>query len=525
MDRGDEGCPDGGGGVAGVRVTEVSRAGSVPGLDEGSTAAAVLARAGVRERQVFVLAADGSYDVELNRFFRELDAWGVRAANSVSAYARDIAVFCRFLEQARGGKSIWACDAADLAAFKRARLRGDPGQTVSVRTWRRSIAALDKWAAWAKYEGLVAGLPFRYADKTVWTPNGLQRIVVNTASEPDPGPAPVRFMAFEDYLTWRDVGLAGRLPDGRPDPSWRGLHDERNCLFADLLIFTGMRLGEAASLLVCEMPGIRSSAGRVPVISLAEAVTKRSRARAVFPPSRLVRSLRRYESIERGELAGRLRATGRYRAGGDTILVRRAGQRSIRLADGPLTGVGKLDPLTRRHLMGIDESGELTGPLALWLGDDGLPLRPAAWQAVFTRASERCATFGLEVRATPHLLRHSFAVHMLGLLLRQTVAALGEAHTAGSLTSAQVKRLLVGNPMRKLQLLLGHRNEATVYTYLDVLDEAQEIVASALEQWETQAAVPGQADEHIDEGWRDEDEGYGLPGHVLAGACSASVTR
>lgn len=58
----------------------------------------------------------------------------------------------------------------------------------------------------------------------------------------------------------------------------------------------------------------------------------------------------------------------------------------------------------------------------------------------------------------------------------------------GSLTSGQVKRLLVGNPLRKLQLLLGHRNEATVYTYLDVLDEAQEIVASALERWEIQAA-------------------------------------
>ena len=114
---------------------------------------------------------------------------------------------------------------------------------------------------------------------------------------------------------------------------------------------------------------------------------------------------------------------------------------------------------------------------------------------------------------------------MLGLLLRQTVAALGEAHTAGSLTSAQVKRLLVGNPMRKLQLLLGHRNEATVYTYLDVLDEAQEIVASALEQWETQAAVLDQLDEQPrrDHGGR----GDGLddvPGHMLAGAGSESVT-
>ena len=77
----------------------------------------------------------------------------------------------------------------------------------------------------------------------------------------------------------------------------------------------------------------------------------------------------------------------------------------------------------------------------------------------------------------------------LGLLLRQTVAALGDQHAAGSLTSVQVKRLLVGNPLRKLQLLLGHRSEATVYAYLDVLDEAQEIVASALEQWEVQAAA------------------------------------
>jgi integrase len=504
MDRGDDGCPYGGGGVAVLRVTEADRAESAPDLDAGTTAAAVLTRAGVGERQVFVLGADGTYDVELNRFFRELDAWGVRAASSVRAYARDIAVFCRFLDQARGGKRIWECDAADLAAFKRARLHGDPGQAVSVPTWRRSIAALDKWAAWAKYEGLIGELPFRYEDKTVWTPNGVQRIRVNTASEPDPGPAPVRFLSFGDYLLWRDVGLAGRRPDGSPDPSWRGRHDERNCLFADLLIFTGMRLGEAASLLAAELPGIRPARGQVAAISLAAAVTKRSRARAVFPPLRLVRSLHRYQSIERSELVERMRATGRYRAGGDAVLVRRAGPRSVGLADGRGVSVGKLDPLTRRQLIGITGSGELTGPLALWLGDDGMPLHPEAWRAVFTRANERCAGFGLEVRATPHMLRHSFAVHMLGLLLRQTVAALGEAHTAGSLTSAQVKRLLVGNPMRKLQLLLGHRNEATVYTYLDVLDEAQEIVALALEQWETQASA---LDQLGDRSGRGQDDG------------------
>ena len=115
----------------------------------GVDGAAVLCRAGVAEGLPFLLGADGSYDLQLNRFFRELDGWGVRAANSVLAYARDIMLFCRFLAQSRGGKSIWECDAADLRAFKRARLHAPGPAQVSVATWRRSIAALDKWAAWA----------------------------------------------------------------------------------------------------------------------------------------------------------------------------------------------------------------------------------------------------------------------------------------------------------------------------------------------------------------------------------------
>ena len=40
----------------------------------------VLSRAGVRGGQPFLLGADGTYDLALNRFLRELDGWGVRAA-------------------------------------------------------------------------------------------------------------------------------------------------------------------------------------------------------------------------------------------------------------------------------------------------------------------------------------------------------------------------------------------------------------------------------------------------------------
>ena len=153
MDHGDAGvCAAqpggrGDGTVIDLHVTDAPPERNSPPLT--SMALQCCAGPGVAEGLPFLLGADGSYDLQLNRFFRELDGWGVRAANSVLAYARDIMLFCRFLAQSRGGKSIWECDAADLRAYKRVRLHAPGPAQVSVATWRRSIAALDKWAAWA----------------------------------------------------------------------------------------------------------------------------------------------------------------------------------------------------------------------------------------------------------------------------------------------------------------------------------------------------------------------------------------
>ncbi|MHB1850340.1 MAG: tyrosine-type recombinase/integrase [Acidimicrobiales bacterium] len=468
--------------------SETARAAGAPGFGEGS-ATTVLARAGVREGQPFVLDADGTYDPALNRFFRELDSWGVRAANSVAAYARDLTLFCRFLHESRGGKAIWTCEEADLRAYKQLRLHGPAQLRVTVATWRRFIAALDKWVAWSLSEGLIEREPFSYRDKSVWTPIGVRRVRVNAASEPHPGPAPVAFLAYPDYLTWRDVGLGGRGLNGRSDPRWRGRHAARDIAFADLLVSTGMRLSEGASLLVPELPaGSRSEGGTLQGIYLAPAVTKRGRARTVFPPPRVNAALRRYVSIERDALVTATAAAGGYRVGRDTILVRRVGPRSLSLADGSQVSYSGLDPPSRASLLLVGTDGEIAGPLALWLGEDGHPVSPASWQSVFRRANARCARAGQELSLSPHVLRHVFAVHMLGLLLRQSVAALGQ-NPGDTLSSAQLRRLLVGNPLRRLQLLLGHANEATVYTYLDVLDEAQEIVTAALEAFDGEAVV------------------------------------
>ena len=462
--------------------TSPVRALGAPGL--GGDEAQVLRRAGVGDGLPFLLGPDGSYDLELNRFVRELDGWGVRSEHTREAYARDLMLFGRFLHEHRGGRSIWDAGQDDLRAYKRARRR-TKGFTVSASTWNRFIAALDKWVKRAIHEELIEAQPFRMVEKTVLTPRGLVRVLFNAEREVEDSAGPVRFLAYEDYLVWRDVGLRGQLPDGSPDPSWRGRHGERNAVFADLLVCTGMRLREASSLLVTEVPPLaqRRLTGD---LNLPATITKRSRPRTVFVSRRVLRDLHHYVDIERDELVERRRAAGAYGCTDAWMGVRSAGKTALTLVeDGRSRPYSRVTIEERQRLCRVGDDGP-GGPLWLWLGEDGLPLSRSTWQAVFRRANERCARFGLDLVVHPHALRHTFAVHMLGLLLRQTVRAL-RMEPGETLMSQQVKRLLVGDPLRKLQLLLGHRQRETVFVYLDVLDEAQEIVLSALREWDEQA--------------------------------------
>ncbi|MFE9765901.1 tyrosine-type recombinase/integrase [Streptomyces sp. NPDC005808] len=448
---------------------------------------AVLRRAGADEGRAFILGPDGGYDLHLNRFLRDLENWGVRSENSRIAYSSDVMLYCRFLHESRGGKSIWDTDGTDLRAYKSVRLHGDGPGKVSAATWNRSVAALDKWVQWSLYEELLPAEPFRYVDKTVVSPQGPKRVRVNADAEPEVPRQPVSFLSHEDFMLWRDVGLRGLLPDGAPDPGWRGRNGERNALFADLLVCTGMRLGEATSLLTTELPPVT---GRRVIgdITVSAAVAKRGRARTVYVRPRVARDLHHYAGIERDELVQRRRAEGLYEAHADRLPVRRANRHALAVESGTSWSYSRISTADRARLMQVDGQSRVSGPLWLWLGENGLPLRGSTWQSVFRRANERCAALGLDFDVHPHTLRHSFAVHMLGLLLRQTVRALGMREDR-RYTHAEVKRLLVGNPLRRLQLLLGHRHEATVYIYLDVLDEAQEIVLAALDDWDEQAAA------------------------------------
>ena len=85
-----------------------------------------------------------------------------------------------------------------------------------------------------------------------------------------------------------------------------------------------------------------------------------------------------------------------------------------------------------------------------------MPMRYRGWSKVFERASDRCRELGLEVFATPHMLRHSMALRSLVSLHHALDRRLG-------LTLAERRHYeaLYGNVWSMVKDLLGHRSEET----------------------------------------------------------------
>ena len=425
----------------------------------------------------FILGRDGSYDHDLNRFFRACPTMGVRSLNSLRAYARDIVVWLRFLAERRGGKSVWAADRDDIAAFHEVRRLSAPPHRIAASSWNRAVAALDKLYRWAVEEKLIDRAPFTY--RQVWTralDGSAISAAANLARERSARNGDMRFVSLDRYLLFRDVGLRGRLPDGQEDPMWRGRNGERNALFAELLVTTGLRLQEASHLLTAELPSsVRGQGHRSLRFRLAAATAKGGKAREVRLPVRLLERLRDYAEVERANALARWRERRSWTLIDAPMAVTGHDRQSLHL-DGSRISFDRFNPGERCRLL-HEHSRE---PLALWLTEGGLPMPMASWQAVFRRASARCRSFGIGIEVTPHMLRHSFAVHMLTLLLREQIGWVLEER-AGRMSPSC--RRLIGDPLLKLQRLMGHSRIESTYIYLDHLDDSQTLVDAAVEQW------------------------------------------
>ncbi|GLR78893.1 site-specific integrase (plasmid) [Azospirillum oryzae] len=444
----------------------------------------------------FFLDAAGRYDRVLNKFFRDLSADGCRSPRTWRAYARDLHLFARFLDERCGGTPLLRASKDDLRSYYRARRLGLAA--VTERSWNRAIAALDRFYRWALSEDLIAALPFdyRYATANIPGHDGSTTVRSNQFLERVGPSEEVKCITLDDYLRFRDIGLLGRLPDGRPDPSFRGRNALRNAAFAELLVTTGLRLTEATRILKAELPDpAADTTANVKTfrMQLAHLTAKRAKGRLVHIPRRVLRDfVLPYIQEDRDNAVAKAVQAGHYRRLDNLLLVTRWTAIHCRLAG---HATKKLDyaaigPEDRAKLFSIGDDGFPSEPGLLWCTEQGLPTEPENFEAVFIRACERCARFGFDIRVTPHTLRHTFAVYMLSELIRASLGSVVDLRQQRRDLDEGAYRRIVFDPLDRLRRLLGHRSLTSTYIYLTYIEEAQELVDQAVDQWSARLGSP-----------------------------------
>jgi site-specific recombinase XerD len=477
---------------------------------DGQNLVEALRSAGVPDRMPFILASDGSYDVQLNRFLRELPHNSVRSWHSWKSYALDLLTWCRFLQERRR-TTIWKATRADLIVYHQARRGGlaplssdlvlDPvlATPISAASWNRTVAALEKFYQWAMVEGYIRVPPFTYQEAHRLNRHQTAITQRNTALERAAHSQDTKFLTMSAYLFFRDVGLRGRLPSGGEDMTFCGRNGERNATFAELLVTTGLRLTEANSLVLSELPEVPESLAKSAPFVLASSTAKGQKSRKIYVPTRILRQITLYQEIERANAIVRGHQAGIYEQWPHPLRVVKASRRTWTLQVGnELSSVPlfRLAPHERRSALFCYSDGTVEAPMSLWLTEQGTPMTSDAWEAIFAQASARCSRLGHDLYVTPHMLRHTFAVHMLAQLIRAQIGALFERPSEETDQRADAYRRLAGDPLRTLQKMLGHATITSTYIYLDNVLEAQALIDDALERYADSLVLSLEEDHH-----------------------------
>ena len=435
-----------------------------------------------RDWNIPMITADGTlYDPHLDRFLLELPLNGTRSRHSLRAIGYDIVVWLRFLEQARA-KAIWSVSHEDVVAFHGTRRRSGASHRISASSWNRSVASLDKLYRWGVELELMAASPFRH--RQVWRRGfGGRRSAQterNMAYEPSATSSGSRFASVETYRLFNRLGLRGLTREGHERPGARNRNGMRNALFADLLVLTGLRLEEAGSLLACEVyaEGIGEKSSRQIKFALPPPVSKGNRGRTILIPRRVIVRLQDYIEIERASAIAKFKVRSVWTKITRPIFVERSARNPamLTLQDGSSARIDRFDPEERQRLV-LCNAGVPDAPAALWLSEIGLPVRFNSWEAIFLRASQRCSGAGLDIRLSPHQLRHTFAVHMLAILIAQQIG-----HTSQDVSGAEAYRQILSDPLQQVQRLLGHASITTTYIYLDHIAAQADTVDTAVER-------------------------------------------
>jgi len=323
-------------------------------------------------------------------------------------------VFLRFLDAQ--GKSWKNASRGDLKLYQRIRTTGEYqfGPVLKGRSWNVAKSAIVHLYEYAVDVGLVEQPPFRYirSKATFGSPDTMTSDLGTKFT-----PEPIHFISINQFKKqWRP---------------WLSQRDnaQRNLALVDLLITVGLRISEALSLQVHQIPDpdAVAYAGRKTVA--LRVVGKGNKPRKVLVPKRILRAIHFYIDEDREEAAS-------------------AFQKKF----GKKVGL----------------------PTDVFLSERGTRLSARSVQSFFANPSEMTG-----IRLTPHGCRHTFAVYQLEAMIKRMAVNLRELKGGG----ADAYRQVLNDPLRQLQLLLGHSQLSSTYIYLDFLEESEILVENSLADW------------------------------------------
>lgn len=445
------------------------------------------------------LAPDFTVDLDLLAFVRSnVFRWLERETKR--NYATDIRLLLDFLcSRDVPWREASVRDLADYRAW-RCRASENP-RRISGAKWNREAAAFTKLFRWARASPLPVDVSRRE-----------DRAAHAVSSR-------VSWLTPRTWGAWSNVGLRGRTRGGAAPLDWASRVELRNTSFVQLLLSSGLRRQEGASLFTFEVPTQRLRSGRYLHGRVAGAVTRSKRDRTFYAGVDAVGQIEAYVQSERAWAVQRAQEQGRY----DQLpMVRRV--TNVSRGQDPVVRWREMDGAEGRQRLGrlgwrerqwlfIDGPDGLE-PAWLWLTEQGTPMPPEQWNGVFRQANLRCEQELLtaeereigrgfrtaEVRgktpyATPHSCRHSFALYML-IVLNQLM----EARFGLTAVDRRDFALLFGDPWFLVKTLLGHSDvETTKRHYLSPVTHLQlESILAAADESDSPDG-PQQRVEDLDE--------------------------
>lgn len=394
--------------------------------------------------------------------------------STVRNYAYDALMLASFLKS-RGTDVVHASQ-ADIVAYREFRLNG-ADKPVSRTTWQRNTVVIKGIYSLLMQQGVLAREPWITVGRS--TP-----LRTGWTVEPD-----IRPLSRQQWLEFRNVGLAGKLFDGSLDHGWRGRNPLRSVAGAQVAVTSGLRLAEFSTLLDAEVPPPPVDGSGVSV--LLGACAKFEKRRRVHLPSDTLRSVDLYRVTERRSL---VRASfGNLWSRRNELLIVNEVDPYNAIIRGVLDGRRRtwrmhlFPPELRR--IAVRDNGAGLEALGLFIGRGGLPIGSRSWHSIFAAANVRLRKVSATGKDTslsspvrPHDLRHTFAVVLLKSLTDLALAREADRR-AGLLGPGTLSEHISVNPRLTVQRLLGHSNPETTMTYLRYIEDTDELMHQVFETW------------------------------------------